>query len=206
MTIDYATWPDDLIPVRWDFFRQHNTTQFTSPITRSTQVLQRQGELWLATGTWMLEREESQQMDALLEMLKGAAIAIDMWDFSRPDPAGSNLGGTVEVNGTANAGDTTLNSEGWTISQSGVLLAGDLIGIDGYLYRVSQDVDSNGSGIAALSLTSPLRSDVGGSPGSVITRTKPKVSMRLIDDSQSRRSYEGLTRVNTYTLSFVEEW
>lgn len=155
----------------------------------------------------MLEREDSQLMDAVLEMLKGAAVAIDLWDFSRPDPLGTNLAsGSVEVNGTASAGATTLNSEGWTISQTGALLAGDLIGIDGYLYRLSQDADANGSGIAALSLTSALRSDVGGSPGSVITRTKPKVSMRLVDDSQSRRSYEGLTRVNTYTLSFVEEW
>lgn len=161
----------------------------------------------MATGTWSLQRAESQRLDAILEMLRGAAVAIDLWDFSRPDPLGSNAAsGSIEVNGTADAGDTTLNSEGWTISQSGVLLAGDMIGIDGYLYRLSQDADSNGSGIAALSLTSALRSDVGGSPGSVITRTKPKVSMRLIDDSQPMRSYEGSTMINTYVLSFMEEW
>lgn len=206
MTIDYSTWPDDLIPFRWDFHRQHNTTQFTSPITRSTQVLQRQGELWMATGSFMFQRDEAQRLDALLEMLKGAAVSIEMWDFSRPDPSGSNLGGTVEVNGVASAGDMSCGSEGWTPSSSGVLLAGDMVGIDGYLYRLSQDVDANGSGIATLNFTSPLRSDVGGSPGSVITRTKPKVSMRLLDDSQTRASYDGAQMTYNYTISFVEEW
>jgi hypothetical protein len=155
----------------------------------------------------VLGRSDAQRMDALLDMLRGAAVSIDMWDFRREHPAGSNLAAAgVEVNGTAAAGDTTLDSEGWTPAESGVLLAGDLVGMEGYLYRLAQNADSNGSGIAALSLTSPLRTAVGGSPGTVITRTKPTVSMRLVDDSQSNNSYEGSTMISTYTLSFVEAW
>lgn len=207
MSVDYSTWPTDIIPHRWDMFLQHNTTQFVSPITRSSQLLHRQGELWMVTGTFSLERAESQRLDALLEMLRGAAVSIQLWDFSRPDPLGVNTAaGIIEVNGVAAAGDTSFASEGWAIGTTGLLLPGDLVGVEGYLYRCAQSVDSNGSGIATISLTSPLKSAVGGSPGSVVTRTKPRVSMRLVDDSQASRSFEGLSQVNSYTLSFVEEW
>lgn len=207
MTIDYSTWPTDLIPINWGFFRQHNTTLFQSPITRSRQTLQRQGELWMGSGTWLLARADAQRMDALLEMLKGAAVAVDMWDFARPSPLGSNAAsGTVEVNGVASAGDTSFGSQGWTPSQTGVLLTGDLIHIDGYLYRCSQDVSSNGSGIATISLTSALRTDVGGSPSSFIIRTQPKASMFLLDDNQAKPFYDGNQMTYTYNLSFVEEW
>lgn len=207
MTIDYSVWPDDLIPYKWNFFLAPNSTRFTSPITRSSQVLHRQGELWTATGSFIMQRAESQRLDALLDMLQGGAVSIQLWDFSRPDPLGSNLAsGVVEVNGVASAGDMSCGSEGWTINSTGVLLAGDLVSIDGYLYRLSQDASSDGSGLATLNFTSPLRSDVGGSPGSEVVRTKPTVSMRLIDDAQPLRSYDGGQMVNSYTLSFVEAW
>lgn len=160
----------------------------------------------MATGAFMFQRAEAQRLDALLEYLHGAATSILMWDFSRPDPLGTNLGGTVEVNGVASAGDMSCGSEGWTITQTGALFAGDLVGIDGYLYRLSQDADANGSGVATLNFTSPLRSDVGGSPGSVITRTKPKVAMRLAADTDTRPTYDGSQMTYNYVLSFVESW
>lgn len=193
-------WPAAVIPYNFDLFLRQNTATFVSPISRKSQVLTRQGGLWQGKASVIVDREDSQSFDAFLDSLEGPAQSFLLWDFSRPEPIGANeAAGDVTVLASASAGDMSFTTEGWNVGVSGQLLAGDQIGVDGYLYRLSQDADSNGSGHATLQLTFPLQSDL--SVGMVVTRTKPTVSVRLgqVDTMKSILS-------NYYEISFEEAW
>ena len=59
--------------------------------------------------------------------------------------------GNPLVNGANQIGNTLI-TDGWTASISGILLAGDYIQINNRLYKVLQDVTSDGSGNATLEI------------------------------------------------------
>lgn len=76
-------WPIDLIPYRWDFYLQPNTRSFVSPLTRTRQVLIGQGPRWLGTGQFRFRgRRLEQRFEALLDKMKGQAVAVNVWDFA----------------------------------------------------------------------------------------------------------------------------
>ena len=63
------------------------------------------------------------------------------------------------VNGASQTG-TSLITDGWPVSTTGILLQDDIIRIEGYAteYTVAADVNSNGTGQATITLTSALSS------------------------------------------------
>jgi hypothetical protein len=72
--------------------------------------------------------------------------------------------GTPLIKGASQTG-STINTDGWTISQTGILKAGDLVkfaAID-TVYEITADCDSDGAGDATLPINPPVFS--GGSPG-----------------------------------------
>ena len=71
-------------------------------------------------------------------------------------------GGTPRVNGGTEAG-TTVDTDGWSASITGAMKAGDCFTIANVdvLFRVTADVDSNGSGVATLAVEPPI---LAGSP------------------------------------------
>lgn len=226
-----ATWPTDLVPVSCEFFLQFNTTKFSSPITRGSQVLRRQGEAWrCAIKTRPLLRAETQAMDARLAKLKGAFGTIKLYDFSRPEPLGSNLtqselpntrfedsgsplvrtefsdgtefsGGddVVQVWGAHLFGATQVFTRQWLPSTDGLLLAGDYVGIDERLYILTEDVNSDASGRATMSIAPPLKAQVASL--TEVVRVRPTANFRLIDDMQPNRDAGFLTE---FHLSFEE--
>jgi hypothetical protein len=198
-------WPADLLPSQCEFFLQHNTTVFTSPLTRRQQVLRRQGEKWrCALKIGPTNRAKGQRIDALLAKLKGAYNTVALWDFARPTPSGDNrlAGGVTDatVLGAHTAGATSIATTGWYPSITGILLAGDYIGIGGALYALTDDANSDGSNHATLLIAPPLKADAAG--GSIITRTQPTTVFQLIDDTQPKREVADM--LYTYALSFAE--
>lgn len=65
--------------------------------------------------------------------------------------------GTPQVDGASQTG-STLHTDGWTASQSGVLLAGDIIRSVGvpYVMEVQADVDSDSGGDADVLINPPI--------------------------------------------------
>lgn len=64
--------------------------------------------------------------------------------------------------GTNGAGATSVVTDGWTASQTGIVKAGDLLrfGTENRHYRVTADANSNGSGQATISITPALANNI----------------------------------------------
>jgi hypothetical protein len=220
-------WPTDLLPGKCTFFLEHNTAIFVSPITGSHPALSRSGARWnCAIEINPAPRAKAQRIDALLAKLKGAYNTVALWDFARPDPAGDNrdrgliadtrfTDGTTFTDGTVfdggaagvtvwggwDAGATMILTDGWWQSITGALLAGDYIGIGGFLYMLTDDLVSDSMGRAYLSIAPPLNADV--AHLAVVTRSMPTTSFRLVDDGQPNRQSmpDGYY---TYSLALTE--
>lgn len=143
------------------FLLRGNTQEFRSPLSQSVQTLELTGSRW--EGTFELppmERAKAADWVAFLASLNGRAGR-----FYAGDPAGKTARGvatgTPLVNGASQTG-TTLNTDGWTPSVTGILLAGDYVAFDtpsGWreLHMIAADADSDATGAAALTVAPPLR-------------------------------------------------
>lgn len=78
-------------------------------------------------------------------------------DFQIPvDPtAQSSAVATPLVNGASQTG-RTLNTDGWPVSST-VLVAGQFVTINNQLLQLTENVTSNGSGVATLTFEPPIR-------------------------------------------------
>lgn len=116
-------------------------------------------------------------------------------------PLGSWAGAPV-VNVAGQTG-YTLNLRGFTINQTGVAKAGDLIriGTDVKVYRVAADANSNGSGLATITLTQALMA----SPvdGAVITSSNVQFTFAAASDVAESPMRPGL--LQDFTLDVVED-
>jgi hypothetical protein len=195
-----VSWPTDIYPYRCDFYLQNNTSTFTSPITRTTQRLRFQGSKWLCEASFHLDRQKSQRIDALLDSQQGAYGSFYLWDFARDAPYNGTPAGSQTVTATYARGVTSVAINGLPLSQTW-LIAGDLIQIADYLYRITADIAANGSGVGTATLNRGLVEALSGS--NPVTLTRPRVEMMLRDDDQPRRSkhYDSLYE---YSLQFVE--
>lgn len=92
--------------------------------------------------------------------LKGMYGRFLMGDPSAKKPRGA-ASGTPVIDGNNQTGNT-LMTKGWTNSTAGILLKGDYIqvgsGIESRLHMVTEDINSDGSGKAAIAIEPALRS------------------------------------------------
>jgi hypothetical protein len=126
-----------------------------SPFTFEAQVQEHQGEAWEISGTLdLLDRAQAEEYNAFIASLRGRFGTFTV------SPAGSETArgiatGTPLVNGAAQTGQELI-TDGWTPSQTGILLAGDFIqlgtGSTATLHRVLADVNSDGSGNATFDI------------------------------------------------------
>lgn len=171
-----------------------------------------------------LERSAS-WIDGLLDRLAGPSGTVLLYDFARPTPLGTAL--TASTLGTTTFSDLTTFTDGtvfsggsssfsvfggWAIGADRVLvdglpagttqlLAGDNVGLGGWLYRLRQDAVADGLGRAYLYLNRPLRTAV--AHGASITTERPTSPFYLMDDDQAERSTE-TKGFHRYDLSFIE--
>jgi hypothetical protein len=109
---EYA-WPETIRPSRLVFYLQHNTLRFTSPVTRSTQVLRREGARWIAEATFdPLDRVRAGVLEGLLAALAGSANTVRIWHWRREFRSGDPRSqGQVPV-GPYSFDDATIFTDG----------------------------------------------------------------------------------------------
>lgn len=176
-------WPTDLPPVSEEWALQAPTQAFRSPFTGSVQVRELAGARWMVTLAFNQDDPDVlAPLQALLVRLRGQAGTFALHSHHRPVPRGVATG-TPLVDGASQTG-ASLDTKGWTAGQSGILLAGDYIGVNGELKMVVADADADGAGLATLLIEPPLRA----SPAdeAVITTVRPTATFRLADDGQAR--------------------
>lgn len=159
-----------------------NTQRHVSSLSRQTQVLELAGAKWEATLQFnQLNVAEGRQILAFLASLRGSFNTFNLHDHSLESPRGIGTG-TPLVNGASQSGNTLI-TDGWTVSQTGIMLAGDLFQVGTELKIITTDVNSDGSGNATLTFESPLRTSPANNDS--LTVSSPKALMMLKDDKQA---------------------
>jgi hypothetical protein len=147
---------------------------------RATQLVGRTWAEW-----WPDMRLGTPNVDAFLAWLEWAQQTQDIFDVVQYALPGSGIapngagGGTPLVNGASQAG-TSLATDGWPSSVTKVVAGGDVIKIAGLtpIYRVRDDVSSNGSGQATLTITPAI--PAGSSPANDAAITRSGCTIRAV--------------------------
>ena len=149
-----------------------------SPFTFSQQVVRHAGARWSATiSIQPVKRSDSEYWNSFLLRLRGQFGSFLLGDPNAATPLGSSAAaaGTPVVNGASHTGNE-LAIDGFPISASGYLLAGDYIqlgsGSTARLYKVLEDVNTNASGEATLNLWPDLRSSPADGAGVTVSNAK----------------------------------
>lgn len=154
--------------------------QSVSPFTATQQTYKYQGQYWEADITLRpMTRDEAEYWISFLLKLNGAYGTFMLGDPNGQIPRGIATG-TPLVKG-ANQTGNELITDGWTISTTGILKAGDYIqlgtGLNAKLHKVLDDVNSDSSGNATLTIYPDLRSAP--DDNLAITVNNPKGVFRL---------------------------
>lgn len=127
-----------------------------SPFTGQQQAQVFQRQLWLASVEIpQIKRPEAEKWIAFLLSLNGKQGTFLMGDPSGATPRGIATG-TPLLNGAHATNVNSLVTDGWTPTQTGILMTGDYIqigtGILTRLHKVLADVNSDGSGNATFDI------------------------------------------------------
>lgn len=146
-----------------------------APFSASEEIQEHPGKLWTGQFSWQFfTRAEAANYVAWLAALRGKVGTFTMGDPLGQSPRGSALG-SPEVNGASQSG-LQLVTDGWTASESGLLLRGDYIQLGSAslprLYMVTQDVSSDGSGNATIDIWPNLRESPSDNEPLVLEGTK----------------------------------
>lgn len=146
-----------------------------SPFTAAQQVYKYSGQYWEADISLPpMKREVAEYWISFLLKLNGS-----YGTFLLGDPIGATARGvatgTPLVKG-ASQGGNTLETDGWTSGVTGILKAGDYIqlgsGSTAKLHKVLDDVNSDGSGNATLTIFPDLRTSPADNAAIVVTSAK----------------------------------
>jgi len=158
----------------------------SSPFTAKQQVYKYPGQFWEADITLPpMKRVDAEYWISFLLKLGGSYGTFLLGDPNAATPRGVATG-TPLVNGASQTGQE-LVTDGWTTSTTGILKAGDYIQLgsasSAQLYKVLDDVNSNGSGQATLTIYPDLRSSP--SDNATITVSNAKGVFRLANGQQA---------------------
>jgi len=143
-------------------FRSRNIVGISSsPFTGQQQVYKHQGEWWEAEMSFPpMKPENAEQVATFLLKLNGMFGTFLMGDPINKTPRGVGTG-TPLVKGAGQVGNE-LVTDGWTINTPNILKAGDWIqlgsGATSRLHKVLDNVNSDATGAATLTLFPSLRS------------------------------------------------
>jgi hypothetical protein len=169
-----------------------------SPFTAKQQVYKYTGQFWEAEISLPpMKRADAEYWISFLLKLNGS-----YGTFLLGDPNGATARGvatgTPLVKGASQTG-SELITDGWTTSTTGILKAGDYIQIGGgaaaKLHKVLDDVNSNSSGEATLTLWPDLRSAPSDNAAIVVSGAKGvfRLSTNQSDWDVNEASIYGMT-------------
>ena len=136
----------------------HQPTLVSVAHSLKRQVRTRGAQRWSAVLSYpTMKRVDFAPLWAFLVSQKGQYEAFQGVMPGYDTPQGTATG-TPLAFGAASAGATSIPTDGWTISITGILKAGDFIKFSGHtkVYMVVADANSNGSGQATLSIMPKL--------------------------------------------------
>ncbi len=170
-----------------------------SPFTAVQQVYRYSGQFWEADITLPpMKRADAEYWISFLLKLNGPFGTFLMGDPNGATARGVATG-TPLVNGAGQTGNE-LVTDGWTTSTTGILKAGDYIqlgtGATSRLYKVLDDVNSDGSGNATLTVWPDLRSAP--ADNAAITVSDTKTNFRL---NSAQTSWD-INEATIYGLTF----
>lgn len=171
-----------------------------SPYNFYTQVQSSNADMWLAEVELPpMVREDAEEWLGFLLTLQG-----QLGTFLLGDPLGSSprgiATGTPLVRDAGQSG-RKLATKGWTPSTTGILKAGDWIGLGQRGHKVLRDVDSNASGEAILDIYPRLREIP--NINDPVTTENVKTLMRLAGSTYNIWSADE-TRAYSISFSAVE--
>ena len=170
-----------------------------SPFSASQQVYRYSGQYWEADISLRpMNRDEAEYWISFLLKLNGQYGTFLLGDPAGKTPRGIATGSPL-VYGAAQYGNV-LETDGWTVSKTGILKAGDYIqlgsGATSRLYKVLNDANSDVSGRATLDIYPNLRSSP--ADNSAVYTTNCQSTFRLSSNQTAWDIGEALT----YGLTF----
>lgn len=154
----------------------------------------------LLNDRWLMSLElidnsyaNSQAIEAFINALRGQVNTVNLYHFARPAVAGT-IAGAKTLSASAAQGASSIS-----ITATGTLLAGDMIGVGGLLLMVASDCTSS-AGVITAPLVNRLRTAL--SSGAAVTTTQPTAEFRLL--ASSGVQYLG-GNVSGATLDFGEK-
>lgn len=168
-------------PVRVDWSLVSITQVHESPLTGAVQTQELAGAYWQCVLDFSHARgADARLLWALLGKMRGRAGRLAVPTYGRERPAGVG-GGAPLVAGAGQVGNA-LAIDGAPASTTGWLLAGDLVGVGGYVYMLTADADTDSLGAASLALVPALRSAP--ADNAAITTVRPTTTMMFVADEQ----------------------
>jgi len=161
------------------FYLQFNTQEFVSDISRAVQRVQLSGPRWVASYSLpAMTRDTAVEWITFFNSLRGNQNTFDAFDPEGKFPRGSG-GGVPLVNGASQTG-TSLITDGWPLSQTGILLKGDYFSVNGELKQITVNANSDGGGNSTITFDPPLRDSP--ADDALITTDQAIVEMILPSD------------------------
>ncbi|MGY4876513.1 hypothetical protein ACLUEY_01350 [Vreelandella aquamarina] len=171
-------WPAEIKPRSMAWGRVFNSRAFTSPFSKSQQIVSAPGAYWKCTLQFpTLTREKERRLSTFIGSLQGMAGTFELRPWTRPP---GPYAGNAVVNGSSQAG-AQLVTRNWYVNTT-VLRMGDYITVNDQLLEVLTDVTSNGSGVAIIPVSPWLRSPP--ADGATVHYRQPYAIMRLMQDEQ----------------------
>ena len=195
------TWPTDIVPDHVEWALLGNSQSFVSELNGAEQTLDLPGSRWRANLTFTNRQgAKGRRLRAFLAALGSRAGRVYLPPHDALEPAGTGLGAPLVASGST-AGKS-LPTSGWTPNRHGILLAGDYVSYgDGELNMLAADADSNGSGLATLSLVRPVRVDP--TVGTALVISRPAALMAPADDQQLSWAVSS-PALYSFSISFLE--
>ena len=150
-----AAWPDfeDIAAAASDWRLMTSTGMMVSPLNGRTQTVNRGGERWACTLSYRLSGSSAAVVTAQLAALRGPLTRLTLPDhaYQRRGALTTNL----SVYGPSQVG-TELHCDGGTASIANAVMAGDMFSLEGRLYMIVVDDDTNRTGNITLQFVPAL--------------------------------------------------
>lgn len=156
----------------------------------SVQIQSFPGEYWMTNLQYpKFERTKGEQVSAFLSKLRGPAGTFLLPDTSNAIPRGTaaTVSSSPTLDGSGQVG-ATINVKGAALSETGWLLAGDVIQIGpsdrAHFHKVLDDVDTDAGGLTSINIWPTIRQP--NVDGDAIVTSDPKGLFFLNETTRSR--------------------